>query len=317
MLCVVESAGHPRDMGLDQGRALSAPVRAAAAGAGLPVHRRRLPSLAPFTSGPVRSDGVARETIRHYTHLAERMDGLARGAGVPIDSILSLHAKTACLDTSDLEARPAVAISAIGLQDSPGVTLARSLPGASRLGSSVVVRRSRPAVGFESAEVTVPWLASALAGVNDAGLTACIVPMPSANGEAALAAPSPILLVQESLQRFESVEAAVDWASSRPAWGFATLLLADADGERAAVCFEGGDRRVERAADAPQAAGRPGRIVDALCEAAAGERVLDEKALCPPDDSASAQAWVRLVPTRRSLEIKRPSGPREELRVEV
>ncbi len=315
MFSAVDVAGHPRDMGLAQGRALAYSVREAAAHRGLATKRRRWPSLAPFTSGPVRSAGVARETIRHYTHLAERMDGVARGAGVPVDTILVLHARTACLGDDAIETQPAVSISAIGLHDSPGVTLARSLPSRLFGDGGIVVRRSSPAVGFESVELAQPWLASSLAGVNAAGLAACMVPLPATSGPV-VAGPSPLLLVQECLQRFESVETALDWATSRPAWGFGTLLVADADGARAAVHFEGAKRRHERADEAPLAAGRPERIADALRDAAGSERLLDEKALCPPDEAA-AGAWVRLIPTRRSLELRRPGAPREELLVEV
>jgi hypothetical protein len=316
MFFAVEASGHPRDMGLAQGRVLGHAVRERLQRADLPARRRRMPALSAFASGPVRGAGAGRETIRHYTHLAERIDGLARGAGVPVDSVLTLHARTHAMEAGDLETRPAVALAAIGLQDSPGATLARSLPGAGEPGSTLVVRRSRPAVGFESVEVTLPWLVSALAGVNEAGLTACLVP-DDRHHAAAARAPSPLLLVQECLQRFESVEAGVDWACSRPASGFATLLLADANGARAAVRYAGEEHRAERAGDAPLVAGRPERLADALREAAGVDRILDEKALCPPDESTSPPAWVRLIPTRRTLELRRPSGPREELLVQV
>jgi hypothetical protein len=317
MFFVVDAAGHPRDMGLSQGRLLGHAVGERIRRAGLPGRRRRWPSLAPFASGPVRGTGIGRETIRHFAHLTERMDGLARGAGVPVDSVLSLHGRVCALDGLDVETQPAVALSAVGLQDSPGATLARSLPGAGSPGSTLVVRRSRPAVGFESLEVTLPWLVSSLAGVNEAGLTACFVPVERAAAAPAAAAPPPVLLVQECLQRFESVEAALDWCAHRPVDGWATVLLADANGARARVDFAGAERRAGRAGEAPAVAGGPERLADALREAAAGARILDEKALCPPDDSTSSSAWVRLYPNRRTLELRRPAGPRESLSIEI
>ncbi len=316
MFLFVEASGHPRDMGLDQGSMLAAAIREKVGRAGLPGRRSRLPSLAAFASGPVRGSASALGMIRHYPHLAERIDGLARGAGVPVDSIFALHAGTTALGAGDLENRPAVAIAALGLDDSPGATLARSLPGSADPGSTIVIRRSRPAVGFESVEVTLPWLVGALGGMNEAGLAACFVSGPS-NDAVPTLRPSPILLVQESLQRFESVDASVDWACSRPVAGWGTLLLADANGARASVVFAAGERLAARITEGPVVAGHPERIVDALREAATGERVLDEKALCPPEDASHAGAWVRMIPTRRTLEFRRPIGPREELLIQV
>jgi hypothetical protein len=316
MFFAAESSGHPRDMGLDQGRCLEAAIRERVERAGLLARRSRVPSLAAFASGPVRGSGPGREMIRHYPHLAERMDGLARGARVPVDSIIALHSATVAVGMGDVETRPAVAIAALGLEDSPGATLARSLPGSGEPGSTIVVRRSRPAVGFESVELTLPWLVAALCGMNEAGLAACFVsdhPAPGVPDPG----PVPVLLVQESLQRFESVDASIDWACSRPASGFGTLLLADANGSRGSVVFAGRERNATRVADGPLVAGQPERIVDALREAAAGERVLDEKALCPPDDFSNSPAWVRMIPTRRTLEFRRPLGPREELLIQV
>jgi len=316
MFFVARTAGHPRDMGHDQGRTLAHAVQSRLQTAGLPLRRRRWPTLAPFTSGSVRGQGVGRETIRHYTHLAERMAGLAQGAGVPLDGVLLLHAGAVALGEGDVETRDAVALSAVGLEDAPGVTIALSVSGASDPGRAAVVRRSRPAVGFESVELTLPWLATALAGVNEAGLAAAIVPVAREPG-ALPCAPPPILLVQECLQRFTSLDGALDWARRRPAAGFATLLVGDADGARAAVHFAGAARRVERAGLAPQVAGTPARIADALREAAAGSRTLDEKALCPPDDALAPPAYVRIVATRRSLELCRPGTPREELLLQI
>jgi hypothetical protein len=79
--------------------------------------------------------------------------------------------------------------------------------------------------------------------VNEAGLALAAVPGPFEAG--ACAAPA-TLLVQDCLQRFEGIQAALDWCLGRPAAGRATLLLADASGEVAGVEFTGGERRVLR-----------------------------------------------------------------------
>ena len=56
-------------------------------------------------------------------------------------------------------------------------------------------------------------------------------------------------LLQDCLQRFAALEAALEWCLGRPAERQATLLLADAHGEIAAVEISASGRRVLRPAD--------------------------------------------------------------------
>jgi len=143
---------------------------------------------------------------------------------------------------------PAVAVA--GVERSAGGIhrMARTLPRIPFPGSEWIVRRSHPDVGFRSVEVTLPWLASAVAGINEAGVSAAIVPSLAGAGArgAATSAPSPVLLVQECLQRFEGLEGCLDWCMKRPAAGAASIVLADASGESAVVALSGTDRRVVR-----------------------------------------------------------------------
>ena len=79
-----------------------------------------------------------------------------------------------------------------------------------------IVRRSLPEIGFASVELTLPWLAPAVAGVNEKGLAVAIVP--EAAERAALAfSPPALLLVQDCLQRFADLESALEWCARRPA----------------------------------------------------------------------------------------------------
>ena len=303
MWTILDVAGHPRDLGEAQGRQLAGQIQQQASVVDGP-RRPRFPSLRGLTSGSRRGGGVGREVIRHYTHLAERMDGLARGAGVSIDSILALHAEgEAFVAQSEACVHRATALSAVDLKEQGVVSLARSLAEDPTAEAHFCVRKSRPAVGFDSVEIVLPWMCTSLAGVNEAGLAACIVP---SSGESLndQVDPSPLLLVQECLQRFESVETAQDWAMNRPAWGWATLLLADASGDRVQVNYEGRQRRDQRALDEPVWAGA--RLDE---QSGLGDRLLSEEAdltqtLEQVFGGAQVGHWVLLRPGDRALECR-------------
>ena len=314
MLTVIEAEGNPRDMGEAQGRLLASQIRSHMREVEEARRRSWLPSLRGFTSGRLRGGGPGREVIRHYTHLSERMDGLARGAGVSMDAILACHLDGVPVERSTQSGeRPVAAVSAMGLSGDEGVTLARSLSDGTLARGPIFIRQSRPAVGFSSVEVVLPWLCASLAGINSAGLTACIVPEDrQADAEEGLAeAPSPVLLVQESLQRFESVEAALDWAMNRPAWGHATLLLADAEGDRVSIHFRGAKRSDRRFLDEALVIGPAGAEADQLnelvSERGSRDQLTSETGGLLPD-------WVRLIPSRRSFECRR--GP-ASFRIEI
>lgn len=231
-------AGHPRDMGLAQGRQLRALIEAAVARAGLSTHRSRWPSLRPLVSGSLRGRGAGRELFRHFAHQAERLEGLAQAANLPLDSLLALQLR-------------------IGLG------------GAGEAFWSV--RESRPVVGFRSLDVTLPWLVPAVAGVNEAGLAVLAQGLDAEAGavpEQLAGDAPPLLLVQDCLARFEHLAGALDWCRKRPVEGLLTILLGDASGARARIEFRGSERRVESglgalAPDAAQA-GRAGELAGSL-----------------------------------------------------
>ena len=196
--------------------------------------------------------------IRHFTHLAERADGLARGADIPLDSLLRLQALPRP-GKSDQWAQ-------CSLGQEGGAELSLSLAE-----SSGLVRRSLPEVGFASLEITSPWQVSAWGGVNEAGLAACIVP-DAPQGTPPREEPTPAgppaasiqLFVQECLQRFEDVEAGIGWCTDRPASGEGTIVLGDAAGHREAIRFTGGGRATEGGQGGPLVAGSSEAILDAL-----------------------------------------------------
>ena len=243
--------GHPRDMGLAQGRQLRAAIEAAVARAGLSTHRSRWPSLRPLVSGTLRGSGPGRELFRHFAHQAERLEGLAQAANLPLDSLLELQLRMGSSggERGDLGA---------GSDGEEGAW---------------IVRESRPVVGFRSLELTRPWLVFAIAGVNAAGL-AVMVDSPGSSDEPDDRtvrnrkgnAPS-ALLVQDCLARFENLAGAVDWCCKRPIEGDQVLVLGDATGARATVVVSGRMRRVEQAASGAGPTGAASRDSGTLVRA--------------------------------------------------
>jgi hypothetical protein len=231
MADAIVCVGCPRDQGLDQARACRGPIRDRVARSGIAVRRRRRATLRPFAAGPVLGSGPGRDLIRHYTHLSERLEGIALGADLPLDALVEVGLR--CADLLDREA-------AVVACEEAGGRVARALPESVSPGSRWILRRSRPEVGFASLEVTLPWLSSALVGVNQEGLAAALATGPEGAGF------MPGLLVQECLQRFSDVESSLDWCLKRPKAGPGTVVLADGGGDIAAVRVTGGERQLLR-----------------------------------------------------------------------
>jgi hypothetical protein len=186
---------------------------------------------------------VVREIRRHYPQVYERAAGLARGAGVPRRLVLTrLSAEAGGCDRPRSSEGPLLAVAPSRSGASAGIAKTVDLP--SELGVGLVLRRSRPDPGFVSLEVTMPSLPAALAGVNEAGLALAVAAHAKPCGSARDTAAPPLLLVQECLQRFETVSRAIEWCESRPAATGATLLIADASGRIAGVEFAGSGARV-------------------------------------------------------------------------
>jgi hypothetical protein len=298
----IECRGDPRAMGNQQGRALRSVLRQHVATSGVDrrARRRRMAcSLWPFASGPVLGAGAGREIARHYPHLCERIQGLAAGADVALAGLMQLFIRAA---SNELPGDPLCEASELVAHCGPsGAMLTRglSLGVGVGAGSAWLVRRSRPDVGFASVELTLPWLACAVVGVNEAGLSAALAPTAAARGASPRArpdAPPAMLLAQECLQRFESLDACVDWSLKRPASGDLCLVVLDASGEAAAVEFSGSQRRVVRAHDGVLvAAGRDVRRAEAL-EAGSAEAALP---------CSQAGDWLVCVdPSQRRLRIR-------------
>jgi hypothetical protein len=248
--------GAPRDLGHDQGVELRDAIRAHLAASGVRRGIRR-PG-----GGSV---GMARDTARFFPHMAERLAGLARAAGVPVEALLGRPD------------RPDPAELAVLLAAAPERTGAGPLVLVAPAGvEDLWLRRSEPDNDYASLEIALSWRVPALGGVNERGLAVAGAWEEGARAEGRCAAPAS-LLVQDCLQRFDVVDKAVEWCVRRPAGGRFALLLADASGDVARVLVEGDARRVERAADAGVLLSAPAAKRGAIEKACAAESALDAR----------------------------------------
>lgn len=285
--------GAPRDLGVDQGVALRAAIRRAVAT--LPWRARIEAALGGAVADPV-SARVDRDLRRHFPHMAERLDGVARGAGVrpgELSALLAceLHAAAA----PGPAASPGLLAAFVSDAGAPAI-LGRTLPDV-----GVTSRASAPDHDYSSREFALPWLVPALGGRNEQGL--CVLGASRASEgdfDRGCAAPA-LLLVQDCLQRFDSTDKAIEWCEGRPAGGRASLLIADTAGDVAEVEIDGDARRVRRPSDGILVVPRtpaegellrktwmeaPGSAPDALREAlgAGGEPVALLEARIPDSD---------------------------------
>ena len=220
----VRCAGAPRDLGCEQGGAARALIRAALPRGLAAGVRHLLPG--------VRVRRVARDLERFFPHHAERMQGLSLGAGVPERALWGTLAELLAGDGG-----LAAAISSARV---PGALVARSLVGAA---DALVIRESAPDNDHRSLELAPAASPVAWIGVNEHGLAATATALPALDAALEGCAAPAQLLVQDVLQRFDSVEKGADWALRRPAGGHASLLLADATGRIAKIEVEGRTRR--------------------------------------------------------------------------
>ncbi|MDD9827406.1 MAG: hypothetical protein OXU92_03360 [Deltaproteobacteria bacterium] len=258
---------------MDQGAALRSQVRRAAR-----AHWTRR----AFEWARGQHKCLRRDLLRHFPHQAERMMGLARGAGVGSARLAALLVQTppgasALARAGAREAGESAAAQA-GHQQGAGESgdmerveaergawLDCRLPlhsGRGRGLDDFALRHSAPDNDRASVEITFAWQAPALVGVNADGLAVCALPgaagaVDSAGGvgavagadgadgarEAGCAAPA-LLLAQDCLRLFDQTPSALEWIRSRPAGGRCTLLLADASG-RIAGAVVVGERREE------------------------------------------------------------------------
>lgn len=237
----VDCHGAPRDLGLDQGRALRERIQSEVAT--LPWRARIEAALGGGLADSLTAR-VDRDLRRHFPHMAERLDGLSRGAGTRSGELSALLARELYAAASPGPGASRGLLVAWAPEAGVPALVGRTIPE-----SAEAVRHSAPDHDYSSDESIVPWLVPPLGGRNEQGL--CVVGASSpveTVAEAGCAAPA-LLLVQDCLQRFDSTDKAIEWCQGRPAGGNATLLIADASGDVAEIQIESDDRRVQRPSD--------------------------------------------------------------------
>jgi hypothetical protein len=293
----VHCTGAPRDLGLDQGEALGAHVRESLrAGARGPALFARLREWLPGS----RSARAWRDLQTYFPHHAERTLGLSLGARVPTRALVARLAELLAGDGG----------LAAGVSGE-GALLARCFgPGLDA--DELVVRHSAPDNDYRSVELAPVWSAAAAIGVNQHGLAATATALPAADPLLRGCAAPAALLVQDVLQRFDTVEKAVEWALRRPAGGCASLLLADASGRIAGVAIEGRKRRLLDHGRFLSGFG-PKAAVAALEKSLAEASALDTASLARLLGEASARPRLVAVadPVGRRLGIARGDAPIE------
>lgn len=268
----VSCEGAPRDLGLDQGRACRDAIRADARalgweGSGRLARLRAQPGVRPGRA-------LARDLSRHFPHHDERVAGLAAGAGLSRGAVLVL------LEEELADAPLLAAGVAQAAAGTPRIVLRLRAP---LPPTGLVVREAHPDGGYPFLALTRPALVVALAGVNERGLAGAIdrLEAPAARGAGRdRFSVSGALLLDQCLERLDSVEKALEWCERRPAGGRARLVFADAAGAAGALDLDGDTRT--------------------RCEPSAQGAVEEERG-----------AWCELDPSARTLASREPAGPVE------
>lgn len=179
-------------------------------------------------------------------------------------------------------------------------------------------------MGFVSAEVTLPWLASAIAGINEAGLAVAVAPRSAsqAGGVNAgavnpRAAPHALLLVQECLQRFEDLEGCLDWCQKRPCSGNLSLIIVDAGARLARVEVEGSACRVVDVGR-PRTFDGPPQQIERLLRADLRDGAPADLASLSEVAATTGPLAVWLEPRRRKLSLRaHPADAPDEKSIEL
>ncbi len=249
MIGRIECKGAPRDLGFDQGSALRDSVREE-----LKIVERETVGgrfgwlrLSRRRAARRRVATVERDLLRFFPQQADRLAGMAAGVRCSRKRLVGPLVREFSDGTET------------GLRVTGGLLLAvdpKRGPGHPLLGGTVdlsakrsmllALRHSQPDHGMASIELVLPWMASGLAGVNEAGFGIAVASGPSTDLHQQVCAASGIHLLQDCLQSCDGVEKAIEWCSKRPAGGVVSLLFADASGEVAGIVIKGDRRTVLR-----------------------------------------------------------------------
>lgn len=176
-----------------------------------------------------------------YPEMQSRLQGMGRGAGVPLGSLLLLNGFEPLM--ASVEGRTNIppmpeACSAVAIRGSRSANgqpmVAHNFDYLPIVQPFYSLRESRPAGGLRSLEFTMAPLAGTIDGINEAGL--CI----TYNYAFTLDRPAHrsgfiSMAISEALARCRTTAEASEWIQSRPRWGGGLLMLADAQGDIASL----------------------------------------------------------------------------------
>lgn len=175
---------------------------------------------------------------------AERLRGIADGAGVPYRSLAFCNSLEAAL--SDLTAStfvpPDAACSAVAVTRSASHNgapiLAHNFDYLPLLQPHYLIRRSAPAGGLRSVELSVSLAPGAVSGINEAGLS--ITCNYAHATDTSSPAPTITMLIAEALASLQTVHQTVEFFQRTPRTGGGLLMLGDPSGEIASLEISNG-----------------------------------------------------------------------------
>lgn len=232
------ASGRPGDLGLAQGRAFTRQIRRnldfyvnwlSRSGT---VSRQRLLKLAG-TFAPVLG--------AEAPEMLEEIDGIARGAGLALEEVLLINARTdlhAILESEQARSTAVPACTATALHGSrggrPALALSQNWDWDTSLADAPVVLRLRPAEGPTVVTLVEAGMIGKI-GFNERRLGVCLNFLSHVEDGMAGRRGVPIHCLLRAVLNSESLEAAVAAVGSAPRCASANFLLAqhDADGPRA------------------------------------------------------------------------------------
>lgn len=261
----VVASGSPREMGAAQGAALAQRIRASRAMlAELEAFRLLQPRWLPYgvflRSAERRARAALEKPIgEDAPHAAERLAGLADASGARLDTLYllnglesfmcSLSGCTTNRQRTEAAASAASACSAVAVRGKRsrdgGPIIARNFDYLPLVQPFYAMRECRPAEGWRSIEFTAAPLCGTVDGINERGLSITYNYAYAMDHGPPTATIS--MAISEALAQCGTVDEAVRFITGRRRSGAGLLMLADAEGDMAAVELSSAHGDVRRA----------------------------------------------------------------------
>lgn len=236
--------GNPRQLGLKQGEFYRDAIFAAVDNCTkLEQFRVDAPAWLPRRLFLMLGKCKARKALkrplkRDYPEMHARLNGIADGSGAGRGTIYLANAIEAMLSSvAKRVALPAAACSAVAVRGTRSASgepvIARNFDYLKVVQPYMVLRRMKPARLFRSLEFTVAPLVGCIDGMNEKGL--CITYDYAFTTDYGAPNATVGMLISSALERCATVEDAAKYIASRPRWGGALLMLADAEGDVASL----------------------------------------------------------------------------------